>query len=120
MQFRVKLGGMKPATKYRQKSEDAARVQRDPDDDAPRTRQGTRTDLRRDTSRSPERTGLRCAGQNAPSQCELVTGPSFSSPNQPDQEWTTAYRASGGPESRSDAHCATIVGDWVEPYGESQ
>ena len=40
MQFPVKLGGMKPVTKYRQKSEDTTRVQRDPDDDAPRTRQG--------------------------------------------------------------------------------
>ena len=36
MQFRVKLGAMKTAARYRQKPEDAARVQRDPDDDAPR------------------------------------------------------------------------------------
>ncbi len=33
----------------------------------------------------------------AASQCEMVTGPSFSSPNQPDQERTTAYRDSSGP-----------------------
>ncbi len=42
----------------------------------------------------------------------MVTGPGFSSPNQPAQERTTAYRDSSGPNSRSDAHCATIVGDW--------
>ncbi len=41
-------------------------------------------------------------------------------PNQPDQERTTAYRDSSGPESRSDAHCATIVGDWEQPSGESR
>ncbi len=50
----------------------------------------------------------------------LGTGPSFSSPNQPDQERTTAYRDSSGLESRSDAHCATNVGDWEEPSGESR
>ncbi len=60
------------------------------------------------------------AGRSAPSECERVTGPSFSSPNQPDQERTTAYRDSSGSESRSDAHCATIVGDWEEPSGESR
>ena len=41
---------------------------------------------------------------SAPSQCEMVTGPGFSSPNPPDQERTTAYRDSSGPNSRSDAH----------------
>ena len=45
--------------------------------------------------------------------------PGFRSSNQPDQERTTAYRDSSGPESRSDAHCAPIVGDWEEPSGES-
>ncbi len=50
----------------------------------------------------------------------MVTGPGFSSPNQPDQERTTAYRDSSGPDSRSDAHCATIVGDWEKPSGESR
>ncbi len=50
----------------------------------------------------------------------MVTGPGFSSPNQPDQERTTACRDSSGPKSRSDAHCATIVGDWEEPSGESR
>ena len=53
-------------------------------------------------------------------QCEMVTGSSFSSPNQPDQERTTAYRDSSGPDSRSDAHCATVVGNWEEPSGESR
>ena len=71
-------------------------------------------------SRSPDRTGLCRAGRSAPSQCEMVTGPGFSSPNQPDQERTTAYRDSSGPNSRSDAHCATIVGEWEEPSGESR
>ncbi len=50
----------------------------------------------------------------------MVTGPGFSSPNQPDKERTTTYRASSGPDSRSDAHCATIVGNWEEPSGESR
>ena len=54
-----------------------------------------------------------------PSQCEMVTGRGFSSPNQSDQERTTAYRDSSGPNSRSDAHCVTIVGDWEEPSGDS-
>ncbi len=71
-------------------------------------------------SRSPDRTGLCCAGRSAPSQCEMVTGPGFSAPNQLDQERTTAYRDSSGPNSRSDAHYATIVGDWEEPSGESR
>ncbi len=44
----------------------------------------------------------------------MVTGPGFSSPNQPDQERTTAYRDSSGPDSRSDAHCAIIIGNWEE------
>ncbi len=71
-------------------------------------------------SRSPDRTGLRRAGRSVPSQCEMVTGPGFSSPNQPDQERTTAYRDSSGSDSRSDALRATIVGDWEEPSGESR
>ncbi len=50
----------------------------------------------------------------------MVTGPGFSSLNQPDQERTTAYRDSSGPKSRSDAHCVTIVGDCEEPSGESR
>ncbi len=40
--------------------------------------------------------------------------------HQPDQERTTAYRDSSGPESRSDAHCAIIVGDWEDPSGETR
>ena len=78
------------------------------------------TGLGRDTSRSPDGTGVRRAGRSAPSQCEMATGPGFSSPNQPGQERTTAYRDSSGPKSRSDAHGATIVGDWEEPSGESR
>ncbi len=49
----------------------------------------------------------------------MVTGTGFSSPNQPDQEGTTAYRASSRPDSWPDAQCATIVRDWEEAYGES-
>ncbi len=71
-------------------------------------------------SRSPDRTGVCCAGRSASSRCEMVTGPGFSSPNQPDQERTTVYRDSSGPNSRSDAHCAANVGDWEEPSGESR
>ena len=42
------------------------------------------------------------------------------SPNQPDQERITAQRDTSGPESRSGAHCANIVGNWEEPCGESR
>ncbi len=76
------------------------------------------TALHPGASRSPDRTGLCRAGRSAPSQCEMVTGPGFSSPNQPNQERTTVYRDSSGPNSRSDAHYATIVGDWEEASGE--
>ena len=37
-----------------------------------------------------------------------------------DHERTTAYRDSSGPDSRSGAHCATIVCDWEEPSGDSR
>ena len=59
------------------------------------------TGLDRDTSKSPDRTGVCCAGRCAPSQCETITGPSFSSLNKPDQERTPAYRDSSGSESPS-------------------
>ncbi len=63
------------------------------------------------------RLGVYCAGRNAPSQCEMVTGPSFSSSRQPDKERATAYRASSGPDSRLDvAYCATIIGNWEGLY----
>jgi hypothetical protein len=58
--------------------------------------------------------------RSALSPCELVTGQGFSSPNQPEQERTTAYRDSSGPESRSNAYCVTIIGDWKAPSGESR
>jgi hypothetical protein len=48
----------------------------------------------------------------------MVTGPGFLSSNQPDKGRATAYRDSSGPDSRSDARYATIVGDWEEPSGE--
>ena len=47
-------------------------------------------------------------------------GPSFSLPNQADQRPTAAYRDNAGPNSRADAHYATIVVDWEEPSGESR
>ncbi len=78
----------------------------------------TMTAARPVASRSPDRTGVYCAGRSAPSQGEMVTAPGCSSPNQPDKERTTAYRASAGPDSWADANCATIVGDWEEPSGE--
>ena len=59
------------------------------------------TGLDRDTSKSPDRTGVCCTGRCAPSQCETITGPSFSSLNKPDQERTPAYRDSSGSESPS-------------------
>ena len=42
-----------------------------------------------------------CTGRCAPSQCETIAGPSFSSLNKPDQERTPAYRDSSGSESPS-------------------
>jgi len=78
------------------------------------------TGLDRDTSRSPDRTGVCRAGRGAPSQCEMVTGPVLSSPNQHDQERITAFRDGPGPDSRAGAHCATIFGDREEPSGESR
>ncbi len=71
-------------------------------------------------SRSPDGTGVCCAGRSVPPQCEMVTGPGFSPLNQPDQKRATASRDGPGPNSRSDAHCATIVGNWEEPSGESR
>ena len=50
----------------------------------------------------------------------MANGQESQSPNQPDQERTTAYRDSSGPESCSDVNCATIFGDWEEPSGESR
>ena len=44
--------------------------------------------------------------------------PSIPSPSQPDRGPTTAYRDSSGPDSRSEAHCATFVADQEEPSGE--
>jgi len=61
-----------------------------------------------------------CTGRSAPSQCGVGATPGFSSPIQPVQERTTAYRDSSGPKSCSDAHRATIVGNWEEPSGESR
>ena len=61
-----------------------------------------------------------CAGRSAPSQCGVVTGSGFSSPNQPDQVRTTAYHDGSGPDSRSDAHSAIIVGGWEKQSGESR
>ena len=74
----------------------------------------------RQGSGSPDRTGVCCAGRSAPAQCEMVTGPGFSSPGQPDRERTTACRDSSEPISRSDASCVTVVGDQEQPSGESR
>ena len=71
-------------------------------------------------SRPPDRTGVCCAGRSAPSQCGVVTGSGFSSPNQPGQVRTTAYHDGSGPDSRSDAHSAIIVGGWEKQSGESR
>ncbi len=62
----------------------------------------------------------------APSQCPDCAPtvrkghwPDFLSPDQPDRERTTAYRDSSGPNSRSNALCATILGDSEKPSGEN-
>nr|ABZ09847.1 hypothetical protein ALOHA_HF4000APKG8L7ctg1g22 [uncultured marine microorganism HF4000_APKG8L7] len=68
----------------------------------------------------PIRTGVCHAGRSVPSRHEKLTGPRLPSPNQPNRERAIAYRDGSGPNSRSDAHCAIIVGDWEEPSGESR
>jgi len=55
-----------------------------------------------------------------PSRHEKLTRPGLPSPNQPNRERAIVYRDGSGPNSRSDAHCAIIVGDWEEPSGESR
>ena len=65
-----------------------------------------------------DRTGdaRHCAGVLMPKPCCQIFVASGIYATRP----TTAYRDSSGPESRSDAHGATIVGDWEEPSGESR
>ncbi len=60
------------------------------------------------------------AGRSVPSRHEKLTRPGLPSPNQPNRERAIVYRDGSGPNSRSDAHCAIIVGDWEEPSGESR
>ena len=71
-------------------------------------------------SRSPDRTGVCGPGRRAPSQCEMVTGPGFSSPNQPDQERSAIYRTSLGPTCILDALRATLGCYCREPSGDSR
>ena len=64
-----------------------------------------------------------CAGRPTTGriQCAIPAARSgFSSPNQPDQVRTTAYHDGSGPNSRSDAHSAIIVGGWEKQSGESR
>ena len=78
------------------------------------------TAARPDASSLPNRTGLCRAARSAPSRGKMVTGASYSSPNQPNRERTTAYRASAGPDLQPDGRRATAVGDWQESSGESR
>ena len=64
-----------------------------------------------------ETTAVRCQGRSASAQCKMITRPGFSSPNQPDQARIMVYRTSIRQDLRSNAQCATFVGDWEEPSG---
>ena len=53
----------------------------------------------------------------------LITGPSFSSLNKPDQErtgWSQPIVTAPGRNRLRDAYCVTFFGDWEEPSGESR
>ena len=71
-------------------------------------------------SRSPDRTGVRCPGQGAPSARETTIGQGFPSPYQPDKGRSAIYRTGLGPGSCWYALCATIVGNRGTPSGESR
>ncbi len=71
-------------------------------------------------SRSPDRTGVRCPGQGAPSARETTIGQGFPSPYQPDKGRCAIYRTDLAPNSRWYALCATIVGNRWKPSGESR
>ena len=66
-------------------------------------------------SRSPERTGVRCPGQGAPSARKIVTVLGFGTPDQPDNGRIATYCARLGPDSWWDDRCATIVGNRENP-----
>ena len=71
-------------------------------------------------SKSPDRTGVCCAGRSAPSQRKMVTGPRFSSQIRPNQVEAMAYRASAGPDLPRSPTCSNVLSDWTEPSGESR
>ncbi len=71
-------------------------------------------------SRSPDRTGVRCPGQGAPSARETTIGQGFPSPYQPDKGRSAIYRTDLGPDSCWYALCAAIVGNRGKPSGESR
>ena len=63
---------------------------------------------------------MRCPGQGAPSARETTIGQGFPSPYQPDKGRSAIYPTDLGPNSCWYALCATIVGNWREPSGESR
>ncbi len=72
------------------------------------------------TSRSPDRTGVRCPGQGVPSARETTMGQGFPSPYQPDKGRSAIYRTDLGPDSYWYALCTAIVGNRGKPSGESR
>ncbi len=60
------------------------------------------------------------AGVGTLSAHEMTTGGVSDRQISPIKGQIVIYRPSIGPDSRSDAHFATIVGDWEEPSGESR
>lgn len=70
--------------------------------------------------RSPDRTGVCCAGVGTLSAHKMTTGRVSHQPISPIKGQIVIYRPSIGPDSLRDAVRATFVGDWVEPSGESR
>ncbi len=58
--------------------------------------------------------------QGAPSARETAIGQGFPLSYRPDKARSAIYRTGLGPASCWDARCATIVGNQVEPSGESR
>jgi len=71
-------------------------------------------------SRSPDRTGVRCPGQGAPSARETTIGQGFPSPYQPDKGRSAIYRTDLWPYSLWNALRATIIANLGQPFGESR
>ena len=76
--------------------------------------------LGRDTSRSPDRTGVWCAGLGTLSAQEMTTGRVSHQQISSIKEEIVIYRPNLGPDSLRDALRVTFVGNHREPSGKSR